>query len=507
MNRILLTLGVAMVCLGCGASTEKPEEPAKPKKKDTPTNAAPKGASAAPALGTVAVVDPLLSVSAPLEATRAPANEVKAALLVGNTDPERPAGKTREVAPQTAPDDLAAAAPEAAAGATGETEPKGPREVSLPEPKSGRVNARTLNVRVSPSTDKRPITTFKRDRRIKVVATKGNWLKIELPGDISTWIMSKFVSIPEGRDMPVTGTVNANRVRLRSAGDLKAPILRELPRDLQVEVVDRSGDWFKIKAPAGTYAWIFGKYVKFEDGPVAVDPPIKDPVKGPVKDPVKDPIKDPVKDPSKDPTVVKDPPDEVKDPKVVTGVGVEQFAEAEAAYRQAKAQKNPDLVKIFLKYYEVARLADVPKMIATTCKARMDEIASRIPGAQRKRIDAEVKSRLEARLKAIDAAARAAKSEIPKVAPKYTAVGYLDKAPDVAGIPGTHKLTLSGVLLYYLRPASNDVDLGAYRGRKVGVIGRKRYVKGWGIQVIDVSEIRPYKRPPSTRAWVAPTDK
>jgi SH3-like domain-containing protein len=399
------------------------------------------------------------------------------------------------------------ATPVAAAAAT-PPEPAADSEVPLPEPKIGRVTARTLNVRVSPSTDRRPVTTIKRDRKLKVVARKGEWLKIELPGDISTWVMSKYLTVPEGQEMPLTGTVNAQRVRLRAAGDLKAAILRELPRGLQLEVVDRAGDWFKVRSPAGTWAWIFGKYVKFDEGASPTGPSLSGPVTG---DPGTGPAAagnagDPAPE-VKDPGTGQAEPDTGKPAEVLTGTGVQQFSEAETALRQARAEQNPDLVKVFLMYYQVAKTEGAAAAIKDRCESRMKEIAAMIPGAQRKRIQQEVKLQVAAKLKAIDAAAEAAKGEIPKVAPKYTAVGYLDNAPVVAGIPGTHKLTISGVLLYYLRAAGSDVDLGALVGRKVGVIGRKRYVKGWGIQVIDVSEVRPYRRPPSTRAWVEPAEE
>jgi SH3-like domain-containing protein len=472
MNRILLTLSVAMVCLGCGSPTEKPKTPPKPK---------PGGTSALPAM-------PALQTAAITESLQPPTTAIPVAVVKAMPAPvPTEAAEKTEVATRPEIDPVGAAAPGPAPAAA---EPAGEAEVPLPEPKTGTVNARTLNVRVSASTDKRLITTFKRGRQIKVVARKGKWLKIELPTDITLWVMSRFITIPEGQDMPATGTVNANRVRLRAAGDLKSPILRELTRDSQLEVTDRAGDWFKVRAPAGTHAWVHGNYIKFDTAIVAVDPPVVDPK---VVDPK-------VVDPKVvDPKVV-DP--KTVEPKLITGKGVQQFSEAEAAYRQARAEKNPDLVKIFLMYYDVSKIPGVSKAVKDTCEGRMAEIARRIPSAQRKRIEAQVESLVTARLRAIDAAAKAAKEQLPKVAPKYTAVGYLDKAPDVAGIPGTHKLTLSGVLLYYLRAAGDDVDVGKFTGRKVGVMGRKRYVKGWGIQVIEVSEIRPYKRPPSTSSWV-----
>jgi hypothetical protein len=374
-------------------------------------------------------------------------------------------------------------------------------EETFAEPKTGRVTARTLNVRVGPSTEKQLITTLKRDRELKVVGKKGKWLKVELPTDISVWIVAKYVTVPANQDLPATGTVNANKVRLRCKGDRKSPILRHLPIDTELEVADRSGEWFKVKAPPGTYAWVHGSYIKFGDGegPV-VDPKVTDPV---VTDPKTTDPK--VTDPKTTDPKTTDP--KTTDPKVapkVIGTGVKEFGEAEEAYRRARAERNADLVAVFLLYYNVWKIADAPKVIKDTCQARMSEIASRIPAAQRKRVEQEVKKRVAARLKAIDAAAEAAKDELPRVAPSYTAVGYLDKAPDVAGIPGTHKLTMSGVLLYYLRAAGSGVDFGKLVGRKVGVMGRKRCVKGWGIQVIEVNDIREFQRPPSTKVRLEP---
>ncbi len=494
MNRMLLallTLAVAVVCLGCGGTTEGPKKPEKSK---------PGGTSVLPAMSapqTAAVTESLQPLGAAIPVA-----------VVGVMPEPAEAAQPAEPGAEPGPAPFGAAVPDPAPAAAAAAEPvvEAEAEVPLPEPKTGTVNARTLNVRVSASTDKRLITTLKRDRQVKVVARKGKWLKIELPADITLWVMSRFITIPEGQDMPATGTVNANRVRLRAAGDLKSPILRELARDTQLEVTDRSDDWFKVKAPAGTYAWVHGDYIKFDAGTVAVDPPVVEdpPVTGPsVTGPV---VGDPkVTDPQVTDPKVADP--KVVDPKVITGKGVQQFSEAEAAYRQARAAKNPDLVKVFLMYYDVSRMPDVSDVVKNTCEARMAEIAGRIPDAQRKRIDAQVESMVEARMKAIDAAAAVAKKQLPRVAPKYTAVGYLDKAPEVAGIPGTHKLSLSGVLLYYLRAAGDDVDIGKFAGRKVGIMGRKRYVKGWGIQVIEVSEVRPYKRPPSTSSWVEPTSK
>ncbi len=353
-------------------------------------------------------------------------------------------------------------------------EPAVDTEETFDRPKAGKVNARTLNVRAGSAVDRARITALKRGRTVSVVGRKGKWLKIELASDISLWIMARFVTVVEGEVLPATGTVNAENVRLRGAGHNKAPILRNLDLDTQLEVVEKKGAWYRVKAPAGTYAWVYGTYVTLEDGTAPVTP-----VTGPVTGPVTDPPK----------TVTINPDDP----------GVKDFSQAETAYRQALAQKNPDLVAVFLLYYKVRQTKGLPAVVRTTCEARMSDIARRLPDAQKKLISSKVDSEVQKKIDAIKRATAAAIDVLPKIAPRYVARGFLDKAPDVAGIPGTHKLSTSGVLLYYLRAVGPDVDLDKMLGRKVGVTGRKRFVKGWGVQVIDVTLVGDYKNPPTSK--------
>lgn len=350
-------------------------------------------------------------------------------------------------------------------------------EETFDRPKAGKVNARTLNVRAGPSVDRARITALKRGRSVTVVGRKGKWLKIELAADISLWIMAKFVTLPEGQALPAAGTVNARNVRLRGGGHNKAPILRTLDLDTQLAVVEKKGDWLRVKAPAGTHAWVYGTYITLDGGaPVVIpDKPVIDPPPTPVDDPPK--------------RVVVSPDDP----------GVKAFSQAETAYRRALAQKNPDLVAVFLLYHEVHQIKGLPAVVKTTCAARMSDIAKRLPDAQKKLISAKVKSGVQAEIDAIKRATAAAIDVLPKIAPRYVARGFLDKAPDIAGIPGTHKLSTSGVLLYYLRAVGPDVDLDKMVGRKVGVTGRKRFVKGWGVQVIDVTLVGDFKNPPTSK--------
>jgi hypothetical protein len=44
--------------------------------------------------------------------------------------------------------------------------------------------------------------------------------------------------------------------------------------------------------------------------------------------------------------------------------------------------------------------------------------------------------------------------------------------------------------MYYLRPAGPAVRLDRLVGKQVGVTGPKRFVPGWGTEVVDVFDAR-----------------
>ncbi|MHC4917184.1 MAG: SH3 domain-containing protein [Planctomycetota bacterium] len=372
-----------------------------------------------------------------------------------------------------------------------------PDEQVFAEPKAGSVSARTLNVRVGPSIEKRLITTLRRGRQVNVVGSKGKWLKIELPSDITVWVVGKYVTLVEGQALPTTGTVNAAKVRLRAGGDYKAPILRLLPMDTQLEVTERSGEWLRVKAPPATYAWVHGSYIKLGAGdtlPTATGTETTGTETTGTETTGTETTGTETTGTETTGT------ETIPTTPVIRGAGVKAFADAEKAYQAELAKAEQDLIKVFLMYYSVSATEGVHPAVKAKCEQRMKEIAVKMPAADRKRIKNAVKGELQKRLAEIERARREALAQLPRVAPKYTAVGVLERAPEVPGIPGTHKLTMSGVLLYYLQPAHEGLDLQKFVGRKVGISGSKRYVRGWGIQVIDVTGINYYQTPPSTRA-------
>jgi SH3-like domain-containing protein len=379
-------------------------------------------------------------------------------------------------------------------------------EIAFPAPKAGTVSARTLNVRAGPSVDKALIASLKQGQPLSVLASKGKWLKVELPPEVSLWIMSKYVTLPQGQPLPALGVVNSAQVRLRAGGDVKSAVLRNLDQDAQLEVVSASGDWLKVKAPPGTAGWVYASYVKLGDtGLAAAGPDVgkTNPVAGGTR------VTPPVADPGiGDGTAAEQPvaAEPVEPPPVLTGPGVEVFAGAEAAYREALASATPDFTPVFLLYRKAALTEGVPDAVKNTCEARMQEMAGKMPEEQKKRVEAEVRRGIEEQVAALRAAAEEAKRQLPRVAPRPTAVGFLDPAPALPGIPGTHKLSESGVLLYYLRSTADDVDLARFVGHKVGVVGRKVFAPGWGIQVIEVIDIFDYKEPPSTSATLEKVD-
>jgi SH3-like domain-containing protein len=517
MSRILLPLMLVTVAFGCGSSDPKappPKDGSGSKSKTTlPIKVPETRPEATSAETTDTYSDPLI----PLSSTET--SEAEVASEPATTSPEPDSFSAHAAEPVDEP----TAEPEvklaSIAAADGQVTPLGAEaggdavapggetvdiDMIFPEPRVGVVQATKLNLRAGPNIEKDILVTVKKGTNLTVIGARGDWLKVELPSTVNLWIHSKFVDIPEDVLMPAAGTVNANKVRLRAAGSLKATTLKHLDVDTQVEVVARVNDWLKVKAPAGTPAWAHGKYVKYDTTgsiKVARTDDTTAPVGG--TDTTGKVNLIPVTGGETGDGTKTTPTGGETDPvgpKALSFPGVEVFAQAEQAYRQALEKQDPDWVTVFLLYHKVSSGKQTPADVRATCHARMKEIAAKLPKAEQKKIDDEVNRQLKSRLAALKREADEAKKLIPHVAPIFTAVGFIDKAPNLPGIPGTHKLSVSGVLIYYLQPTGKHVNLDRLIGRKVGVVGRKKFVADWGIQVIDVTEVQKFQEPPVTRA-------
>ena len=77
-----------------------------------------------------------------------------------------------------------------------------------------------------------------------------------------------FVTVIVGiRVYAVTGTVNENVVYLRKSATTDSNILTYVTKDDKVEVIEKDGDWYKIKYN-GTTGYIYSKYINVDESKV-----------------------------------------------------------------------------------------------------------------------------------------------------------------------------------------------------------------------------------------------
>lgn len=406
------------------------------------------------------------------------------------------AARAGEAAPPPPPPPPAPTAAEAAV----------PSEETFAQPVDGTVTAANLNVRPRPGIADGPIDTLVRGDAVRVLARSGKWYRIELPAKVTLWLSARNVDLPPGGVFPATGQINAEGVKVRSAGDFVSPVLAELPRGSRVEVVRKAGDWVRIRPPAGACGWVYGDYLHLAAQPALAG---RQPPEQPA--PPVSPLP-PIGEQPKPPSGGEKPKPPSGEPVKIEGPGVELFAEAEDTYRRESARENPNFVPAYLLYLKAYSVEGLPEPARRTCQERLREISAKLTDAQKKEAEEMLRKSRQAELARVDAEirkimeeARSRKVAVPRSSPPaFAAIGVLGRAAPLPGAPGTYKLSISGVMIYYLRPAAPGVRLEAFVGRNVGVAGSARFVPGWGLQVIDVTDVREVRGGPESRGGFEP---
>lgn len=138
----------------------------------------------------------------------------------------------------------------------------------------GTVNAVDVYVRSGPGSAY-ACTKISSPTKVTVVDRDHDWLKILPPPGTFSIVSKQFLTVDEANQI---GTVNADNVFVRPAGDLKSgekvadytAIQGMLNKGARVKVIGQGSDFYKIVPPAGAGFWIADRYVTPEGGtPVA----------------------------------------------------------------------------------------------------------------------------------------------------------------------------------------------------------------------------------------------
>ena len=125
-----------------------------------------------------------------------------------------------------------------------------------------------LNVREKPGTDSAKVGTVQRGDQVIVTAFREDrWCKALLPNGRSGWVKEEYLmfSADKGRElaksagktpMAVPAWVKEPVINMRGGPDIGSKVVCQASRGEKVYIVEKRGDWRKVKRSSGQYGWV-----------------------------------------------------------------------------------------------------------------------------------------------------------------------------------------------------------------------------------------------------------
>lgn len=140
------------------------------------------------------------------------------------------------------------------------------------EGKEGKiVNCNTAaNVRAKASSSSKLLGTAKRGATYKVLATAGNWVKIQYDKDTQGYVFKTYIQIYKEGSEPGTSSGTATIINCKTAANVRAKasssskLLGTAAKGAIYDVLGISGNWVKIDFDGKT-GYVFHRYVKLSD--------------------------------------------------------------------------------------------------------------------------------------------------------------------------------------------------------------------------------------------------
>ena len=239
-----------------------------------------------------------------------------------------------------------------------------------------------------------------------------------------------------------------DKVNVRATNNTSSTAVAQLSKGDRVEIVGKKSDWFKIKTPKNAVAWIFGEYVEYVDEHGAYVRKVR----------------------------------KIERVKKVLADLEKRLAE-ERVEGKAERWDLDLLINGYRNLKEIVASDDMGE-VSKDITARVNE---RLIWLTRIRDLRDKLARARGDIRRAREEFKRRKTVLERGVPSYTAKGWVEDMGPILGRPGTHRLKMGGKTMYILK--SRTLDLYDYVGFLVGVIGRASRVRGWDAEVIDVRKI------------------
>ena len=362
----------------------------------------------------------------------------------------------------------------------------------LVEKAAGKVSAERVNIRGGPGSTYNVIVTVDKNTELQVRSYRDGWYEVELPKGAGCWIYKDYikVDVPAGgieAGAAIQGEIVGTKVHLRAAPDMMSSnVLGELEKGTKVDVLSKSGDWFKIRPPEGTTGWIAAKYVTLAPG-VRVS---GEPLPGQTSKAVI------VTDTEEAPLPVSTG---TEPPAIQTGTsgGVALPAlsdSSKADHMMAEELKKPPMERDFsqaIAIYNKILTSSASDEEKKAAQARLRQIFTLTPRRELAGYMLELSGQVESELKKTDKRytpqIEALRAKLPPS--RYTARGVLYQAHgEASGV--RYRLKMGDVTVYFLKASGTKYDY--LIGREVGVIGEVLPAPpGFDTELLNVATMEP----------------
>ncbi len=144
-------------------------------------------------------------------------------------------------------------------------------------PFSGRVCADNVNIRAGASVNFEALCQLNRMDKVIVVGEVYQWYEIKLPSKVKCFISRDYVYRVKnyatlGSEADVSngayiirkeGIISADNVNVRSGRGTKYSSLGQVNSGDSVTILEEYKDWFQIKPPQGSFAWVHSDFIKY----------------------------------------------------------------------------------------------------------------------------------------------------------------------------------------------------------------------------------------------------
>lgn len=124
--------------------------------------------------------------------------------------------------------------------------------VTTAQAASGTITGNGVNVRSGAGTTHQALATLERGAQVTVLEQRSGWVRISA-GKMTGWVSGDYIQVKEESRIRVTGT----QVNLRSTPSTNAQnIIGQVKQGDVLTLVERQGDWYKVRLQSGTFAYI-----------------------------------------------------------------------------------------------------------------------------------------------------------------------------------------------------------------------------------------------------------